>query len=57
MSGRGELPCNRCQELKRRDKLVQVKDTFGNFFYCKHCRSVLVYKLKQLEEIALLADD
>jgi len=57
MSGRGELPCNRCKELKRRDKLVQVKHAFGNFFYCKHCRAVMVSQLRQLEEIASLSDD
>ena len=43
MAGRGELPCNRCQELKRRDKLVQVKDTFGNFFYCKILTEVILW--------------
>jgi len=52
MAGRGELPCNRCQEVKRRDKLVRVRDTW----LCKHCRAVLIYKLRQLEEIALLSD-
>jgi len=52
MSGRGELPCNRCQELKRKDKLVQVKDAW----LCKHCRAVLIYKLRELEKVALLSD-
>jgi len=52
MAGRGEIACIRCQELKRRDKLVQ----FEGAWLCKHCRAVLIYKLKKLEEIALLAD-
>jgi len=57
MSGRGEHPCARCNESKRRDKLVIVESEPGKLrYFCKHCRSVLVYKLRQLEEIALLSD-
>jgi len=52
MSGRGEIACIRCQELKRRDKLVFVNDAW----LCKHCRAVLIYKLRKLEEMALLSD-
>jgi len=52
MAGRGEIACIRCQELKRRDKLVFV----NNAWLCKHCRAVLIYKLRKLEEMALLAD-
>ena len=52
MAGRGEIACIRCQEVKRRDKLVQVE---GGWL-CKHCRAVLIYKLRKLEEMALLAD-
>jgi len=52
MSGRGEIACIRCQELKRRDKLVQ----FEGAWLCKHCRAVLIYKLRELEKVALLSD-
>ena len=55
MSGRGQLPCSRCKELKRRDKLVRVQ--FGKSMYepsllCKHCRAVMISKLRQLEQMA-----
>jgi len=64
MAGRGEIACHRCGEFKRKDKLIFVS---GDIEYhgierknatplCKHCRAVLVYKLRQLEEMALLAD-
>jgi RNase P subunit RPR2 len=57
MSGRGELPCTRCKEVKRRDKLVEVKLP-GKLpgYFCKHCRSVLVSKLRLLEEMAYLSE-
>ena len=59
MSGRGQLPCSRCKELKRRDKLVRVQ--FGKSMYepsllCKHCRAVMISKLRELEKVALLSD-
>jgi len=52
MSGRGEIACSRCHELKRRDKLVHVKD----IWLCKHCRAVMVMQLRELEKVALLSD-
>jgi hypothetical protein len=58
MSGRGEMPCARCKEFKRKDKLVNC-GTFlnDNVWLCKHCKAVMIVHLKQLEQIALLADD
>jgi len=53
MSGRGEIACYRCKELKRKDKLVIWAD-YG--YLCKHCRAVIVYKLRELEKVALLSD-
>ena len=59
MAGRGLIPCMRCKELKRKDKMV-VAQTLPNEIHpmvvCKHCRSVLVYQLRQLEKVALLSD-
>ena len=56
MSGRGELPCSRCKEVKRRDKLVQVTTIVNKVLLCKHCRAAMVYQLRQLEKIALLSE-
>jgi hypothetical protein len=59
MSGRGEIACMRCKELKRKDKLVVAQTLPGKIHpmvVCKHCRSVLVYQLRQLEKVALLSD-
>jgi len=56
MSGRGEMPCSRCKEVKRRDKLVQVNTIVNKVWLCKHCRAAMVYQLRQLEKVALLSD-
>jgi len=59
MAGRGELPCSRCKELKRKDKLVhfvELSTINDKVWLCKHCRAVMVMRLRHLEEIALLAD-
>jgi len=52
MAGRGMIACHRCSEFIRKDKMIFV----GQTAFCKHCRAVLVYKLRQLEEMAYLAD-
>jgi len=58
MSGRGEIPCQKCGELKRKDKLVHCGIFLNNkVWLCKHCRAVMIVHLKQLEQMALLSDD
>ena len=52
MAGRGEIACHRCSELKRKDKMIFV----GQTAFCKHCRAVLVSKLRLLEEMAYLSE-
>jgi len=57
MSGRGECPCARCKEVKRKDKMVQyLENQFDNVWLCKHCKAVMIYKLRELEKVALLSD-
>ena len=56
MAGRGEIACSRCQEVKRKDKMVQLVPHDDKVWLCKHCRAVMVYKLRQLEKLALLSD-
>jgi len=59
MAGRGEIACMRCKELKRKDKLVVAQTLPGNvhpMVVCKHCRAILVMRLRELEKMALLAD-
>jgi len=56
MSGRGEIACSRCKEVKRKDKMVQLVPYDNKVWLCKHCRAVMVYELRQLEQVALLAD-
>jgi len=56
MAGRGEIACSRCQEVKRKDKMVQLVPHDDKVWLCKHCRAVMVYKLRQLEQMALLSD-
>jgi hypothetical protein len=56
MSGRGEIECSRCKELKRKDKMVLVqfgKSTFEASWLCKHCKAFMITKLRQLEQVAL----
>jgi len=60
MSGRGEMPCSRCKEVKRKDKMVRpikyLENQFNTGWLCKHCKAVMIYKLRQLEKVALLSD-
>jgi len=67
MSGRGMIACYRCGEFKRKDKMIFVSGDIeskgilvdlarSGTPFCKHCRAVLVYKLRQLEEMALLSE-
>jgi len=52
MSGRGMILCDRCEQLTRRYKLTQVEDKW----FCGHCKAVMIYKLRELEKVALLSD-
>jgi len=56
MSGRGEIACSRCQEVKRKDKMVQLVAHDDKVWLCKHCRAVMVMQLRELEKVALLSD-
>jgi len=56
MAGRGGIACSRCKEVKRKDKMVQQMVKNYKIWLCKHCRAIMVYKLRQMEKIALLAD-
>jgi len=62
MSGRGVIACGRCKDLIRKDKMVKViihstpYRGVHNEYFCKHCRSVMLMQLRELEKIALLSD-
>jgi len=59
MSRRALVNCQRCKDPIRKDKMVVVQTLPNNIhpmIVCKHCRSILVMQLRELEKVALLAD-